>query len=243
MTKRIRRYLTFTRENVLYIYLPFLSAIIVSQLLHNDLLHVADAVTLLAAFGGSLSAFYFQRYQVRDSEDKTQIDTLRQTQFFLISQYDRLMDLNLQHFAQWKDNEHAWWEMPALIPVSYNELRIDFGKLFFLLNQNADSLLKLQIAQQSFFATIDAFNGRSEFHISQFQTKAGTLEEQEVEFADYEDLKKKIGKRIFRTLDSATSDCFRHIDATLPKLKEASQSLHAMSKSMYPNRQFSVIRE
>jgi hypothetical protein len=204
---------------------------------------VSDAVTLLAALGGSLSAFYFQRYQVQDSQDKTQIDTLRQTQFFLISQYDRLIDINRQHFAQWKDDEQAWCSMPALLPMSYKELQVDFGKLFFLLNKNAENLLLLQIAQQSFFAALEAFNGRSEFHISHFQPRIGLLEEQNVEFKDYEDFKTKIGKRVFKTLEMATSDCFMHIEGSIRKLREASRSLHALSKEIYPNEKFSLIKD
>lgn len=235
------KYLLFA---ILYIILGiYLEKIFHKQLsFYTSIIKLADVVTMLAALGGSLSAFYFQSFRDKDIESRQRIEAIREAIFYTISQYNKLLSLKQKLLEKYKNDPDRWYKLPALIPMTSENLRFNFSKLYFLLETDANFLLEMQIAQQSFYDTITAFNSRNEFHIREYQPRISQLEERGVVLSsNINRFKAQLGQRFVLTLESATNNIYNFHDGTLDRLKSSADKLHKIGKRLYPNEKFTYL--
>jgi hypothetical protein len=205
---------------------------------------LSDVVTMLAAFGGSLSAFIFQRRNEKTNIRNKRIDALRKASFIYAGQYNKIKYLVESHFDTYRNNPLRWSSMPPFQPLNYSHLFIDFGQLEFLLADYGDSMMNLQLAQESFFTAIQTINSRSTFHLNEFQPKVSQAQ------SDFPDTKAGneeyiafLGERIYQTLLKATNESFISFDYARNKLLAAAEDLWVISKELYPNEKFLCVKD
>ena len=186
------------------------------------------------AFFGSLSAFYLGRVRQQSDRREKQHGTLIATQYALMSQWNILEAIRVQHLEEFRSDPGRftklklyWFPMsPSFVP---------FSELTFVLEtKDPNILLEIHLAEQSYRGSAEALqlrnqelkkfyeNPRISHEIRDFETGAG------VAAASQRDI-------IF--LRQATDGLYLSVDRTLPRLKNAVEKLEKLIKAMFPGKQ------
>lgn len=132
----------------------------------------SSAVTLVAAFAGSSSAFKLEdRARSREST-RRQIAAINRAQFVLIQQWNELWNLKSNVIDPQRDNLVRFIAMRPCPPCGTATPRPDISDLLFLLEtDDRDSPFLLMLEQNRFDTATWAMNDRSGAHIDELQPK------------------------------------------------------------------------
>ena len=174
-----------------------------------------DVVTTgLAAFGGALSAFLFQRRRERAREQDQQYRALRMAHFATMSQYLELLSLGETHLEPIEDREEAWWQLKPLLQ-GFTTIRLDVATLDFTFEgSDPDLLNRLLIGQHRYDTVCNVVTARNEAY-TEMQRRLSTIGAQGINAQPgSEEFKDLIGRELYGLLRDLTTSLFeRHQDA------------------------------
>ena len=193
--------------------------------------------TLVAAFWGARYAFEPQVQKGdRETEDR-KVGAINAANFALARKRSKLENIRLQSMEPWKADPAAFLNMPPLLDLEKDDIKVDVDALGFLFETEYVNLVgEITIAVAKYRSLIDSINQRSILHREQVQPaleRAGIMARTHYTF---EDIESALGQRLYVTLRQATDQSLEGLPAALAYLEAVSAALTAAGKKLYPHR-------
>jgi len=198
--------------------------------------------TLGASFVGAYFAFKLQRRRDKDDRQDRDITAANIAIFTLALQANKLHNLKTQFVEPYKGTPLAFLQMPPTTGVDTELLSVDASSLSFLLQTPNPNLLgEVAIASGLYLGVIDAFKQRSRLHLEEFQPKAEEVGL--VSGNDYalEEIRERLGDRLWTSLQLATAACVEMIDPAIRDVEAAGAGLRSATLAAFPKAPLKVI--
>jgi hypothetical protein len=204
------------------------------QLDHRLIPHVSAVfAAAFGAFFGSLSAFYLGRLQQQKDRRQKQHGALIGTQYALMSQWNIVEAIRVQHLAYLRNDPVRFTKMKLFwFPLA--PTFVPFADLTFVLETKDPNLLhEIQLAEQNYRACAQALQIRNQ-ELQKFYENPRVSHH----IRDF-----KTGERVSRAADrdliflrQSTDGLYIAVDRALPRLIAVIEKLEKLIKSMFPGK-------
>jgi hypothetical protein len=205
-------------------------------------LNLQPIATLLAAFFGAWFAYRLQdRAKVRQ-EKSSNIIVANRALFTIFQQINTLQVFKMDIIDPVRNHPLIFIAMRPVLNEEYENIKLDFQSLIFLLNtKQKQVLLDLFVEQQRFNGAINCIKYRSKLHLeAQPALESAGINES----VDYRPetltkaLEKALGPRLYKSLQSATDQVIYQVDRTVGSLEEIKEKIIEVVKELYPEGNF-----
>ncbi len=196
------------------------------------------------AFFGAYCAFKLRQHEEKQNKHNKQKTALDLCLFTMIRQHNAISILKIQ-YDEYPSRFLRAFNMPAMKPPEYKDLKIILDDLIFLTNNDNDDiefLFHLSIEQERFDQAIHAVTLRNEYTIEQLQPALAKHQIHGIDISA-ESLRILLGVQIFHSSLNLTNTAYDHLVASEQSIKKMQHKLHAIAKSVYPEKRFMRINE
>lgn len=189
------------------------------------------AMSLIATFFGATFAFRLNQEKEAKAKAKEEIEAINNVLFLLIRFANAVAIYKMDYDALPTD-AHRAFSLPAMMPPDYSNLKINYGSINFLIENNPQLLMDISIEEERFFQTIESIKRRNEFYVNKFQPLMEKMIKRD-EKINPETAKIAMGELIYGTNMNAVQDAKMHIDETYKSLPILINHLHAAGKQAH----------
>lgn len=235
MLKKIRRLGT-------YEVIAFLGLLVIGVGFWTQALSATSAAPLilssfLSTFCGASYAFQLNVNREASKKREDQRASLQLALFTMARQYNALVNLALAVNGWQKRGDRAI-NMPALQLPPYEDLKLNFEGLTFLLETSEPMLLlELTVEQERFVQTMTAADTRNKFHVDEVQPAIETSKVNKKSMT-LNEMQTALGERVFGTIENQTAELFNHLSLTLKSLPIVAKKIFDLAKTEFPDEKF-----
>jgi hypothetical protein len=194
------------------------------------------------AFFGAYCAFKLRQHeenQNKKNKRKTAIDLC----LFTMARQHNAISLIKILYDKYPSEFLRAFQMPAMKPPEYKDLKVNLDELIFLSNQdNIEFLFHLSIEQERFHQAIHAVTLRNEYSLDQLQPAVAKYQIGGASISK-QDLRTLLGTQIFHTSINLANTAYDHLCATQSSILKMQHQLHNIAKSIYPEEAFMKISD
>ncbi|MDY0975033.1 hypothetical protein SOM61_08665 [Massilia sp. CFBP9012] len=192
--------------------------------------------SLLSTFLGASFAFHLNTQKELVKEHEHRVAAL-QTALFILAQQINAVGGSWVSIAKYEKQPHRWVNMPAMGQPEYKNMQQDFPSLAFILANDPQLLLDLSVEDERFLQCIRSMGERADFYTKEVheaieQARAGKTR------IDIDELRSRLGDRLFIGAKSRTDDVFLHVSESLKSLPAVASRVRAYAKATYPDEKF-----
>lgn len=196
---------------------------------------ISGALTLVAAFAGSWSAFKLEDRARNRVSTRKQIAAINRAQFVLIQQWNELWNLKSKVIDPQRDNPVRFIAMRPCPPCGTSTPRQEISDLLFLLETDDREFLFLLMLEQNRFDTATwAMNDRSRTHIDELQPKLRESGVRERTSYSLEELRDRLGEELMLRLSRGTDAAIEQVDLTAASTSDLVTRFREAMKARYP---------
>lgn len=199
-------------------------------------------LNVVAAFSGAWFAFRLQEEKDSSSKESDEIDAIRRTQLALITQANKLQNVSRDILESVRDDSGRWLTMRPNQDIDPGHLRVEVQRLHFLLQDDADLLLKIHVTEEAYISVVDALNARSRMHIHEIQPVLERILAIPNAPRDPAGLEVHLGDRLVVTMKHATDSCYSSYDNALKKNEHVQDLLGRVARKRHPGKKFLVMK-
>lgn len=201
--------------------------------------NAGELVSALAgAFFGAIAAYWFQRYLEKSKQKDANHAGIMRAQLALISQLNTIENYRRQHLDPLRHDS----ERDRKLLLTYRTTRcleVNYEALSFLLeSNNANSLMRVQVAERAYWAAIEAIDERN-------QTMRRLHERAAVENADLAtgQFTVRADPRDIKLLRDNTDSLYGCVDHAEKYLADTIAELRRVGREIFPKRKFLLLEQ
>lgn len=197
---------------------------------------ISAAVTLVAAFAGSWSAFKLADQDKVRQTIRDQVSAINRAQFVLIQQLSTLKNIQSKMIEPKRADRLRMINMRPALPVGGSVPQLDpDGLLFLLETEDRELPFHLMVEQQRFDVAVQAINERSRLHIEVLQPRlAAALIEEGCQYSSAK-LTELLGEDLLLRLERATDTMVEQVELTVESCTALIATFHASMIVRFPN--------
>ena len=188
---------------------------------------------MFGALCGGLSAYWLERYRERTKKTSEQFSALVRSQFALIVQLNTLSNIKIQFLDRYRNDEKRELRM-IRFNIEDSKLRVAYDSIAFLASTDANTLLSVQLAEQSYVAAVSALASRNnafDFLHENTTVMRGDPQTGRMTLATND-------PRPLKLLKDTTDSLYNTVDKACERLKEEIAQLRTVGKKLYPKKKF-----
>lgn len=198
------------------------------------------AVPLVSIFGtffGATFAFRLNEEKETRKVRESRRETLNRALFILIRQANAIHQMTTE-FEKYPSPFEKAFNLPALKPPPYDDLKHNLSDLEFLLESSTPGLLmEIAIEQERFHQALDSMNIRNTFYVGEVQPALEKLaiNGKQVTFSETASL---LGERLFGGAMNGAEGAWQHISSCNITIPAVHKALLQQAKALYPGHKF-----
>ncbi len=208
-----------------------------SIMLNNDSLIMNVFTVAIGGFIGAYSAFWLKSSDENRKRNERQIDALNSALLTLIRQMNAILVIK-RDFDQHVHQLERAFNLPAMKPPSYSDLKQSIDSLSFLIDSsNPHMIMELTIQQERFEQAINSINIRNDFYVNEVQP-ALSYHNLNGRPLPIEEFQEKLGERLFKGAVNGAEVMYCHVESCNGSLDKVYKELLALSRELYPKAKF-----
>jgi hypothetical protein len=219
---------------LLILNLWYLSSLAIdNKIIPSNLDYLYRGVTvLIGAFIGALSAFKLNSKKDEDKKHTEQKMAMNKAIFVNIRQINaiKVMDKEL---SKYKSDLDKAFQLPALKPPCYKDLKYNFDDLGFLFEEHPQLMMNLAIEQERFEQVFKSIDIRNDFYITEVQPALSALKLNGKSVLAI-DIPTILGERLFEGSINSARAIYSHIERSNKTLIEIHDEMAGISRKVFP---------
>jgi len=196
---------------------------------------------LLSAFIGAFSAFKLNSIKDTKKEYLSQKQAINKAIFITIRQINAVQSV-LKAYDEYPTKLEKAFVLPAIKPPSYEDLKLNFTELSFLLEAHPQFLLDLAIEQERFEQTFKSIEIRNDFYVNEVQPALANLDLLGKK-TNTSEFSSKLGDRLFEGAINAAKGMYYHSEQTNISLNDMHNKICKIAHSTFPGEKFVRLQE
>lgn len=199
--------------------------------------YVFKGLTVLTgAFIGAFSAFKLNAKRETNQIYNDQKIAINKAIFIGIRQINAVKSM-LNLYSPYKNELDRAFNLPAVKPPSYDDLKFDFEGLSFLLEGHPQLLMKLSIEQERFEQAFIAIEVRNNLYVNEVQPLLSNLERNGKKI-DITVLENALGERLFKGSINGAAMAYALMESSDLTLVEMHDEISKIARVVFPGEKF-----